>query len=90
MTQNDGGPAFPRGASEVADIDPGAEGVSLRDYFAASAISGLISDVSRHGDGGYEGDADWIASEAYSIADAMIAERGETQHVRGDRPGERQ
>ena len=44
-------------------------GMSLRDYFAAKAITGYVS-----------GDASWnlmdkVAAAAYTLADAMLAER---------------
>ena len=63
---NDGGPAFPH---EFKFGDGTAErhkGMTLRDYFAAKAMQGLI------------GNGDWLrdaAAEAYAIADAMLAAR---------------
>ncbi len=63
--KNDGGRAFPSHGSmgEVAQ-----EGMSLRDYFAAKAMQGLMARVGAH-------DADRIAHDAYIVADAMLAER---------------
>ena len=53
----------------------GTEGrQKLRDYFAAKALSGLLTTTSEDGTwahGGYE----LTASECYKFADAMIAER---------------
>ena len=57
-------PAFP--TWNVVDI---TKGMSLRDYFAATALSGLLqeSNVS------YDDDA--IAQLAYQLADAMMEAR---------------
>lgn len=44
--------------------------MSLRDYFAAKAMTGLLA--------GYQGRAwDLRAQEAYSVADAMLKARGQ-------------
>ena len=63
-TPNDGGPAFPCEFSEPKHL----HGMSLRDYFAAKALPGLIAEP---------GDAhiDELARDAYRFADAMLAER---------------
>jgi len=54
-----GGPAFPlRGA------DYGSEGMTLRDYFAAAALSLWVGSA-----------AEDSAKAAYATADAMLAER---------------
>lgn len=73
---NDGGPAFPNvpegAGSRWADWDMG---MTLRDYFAAKAMHGLIT--ARHPDHhGQDGPAQ-LAYDAYLIADAMLAARGE-------------
>jgi hypothetical protein len=47
-----------------------AEELTLRDYFAAAALTGLLSDPNRSSDT-YSG---W-AVDAYKFADAMLAER---------------
>ena len=60
-TKNDGGPAFPAGESIHS-----YSGMSLRDYFAAQALSTLSQE---------RGGQHWRAIEAYAIADAMIAVR---------------
>ena len=66
---NDDGPAFPM----QVKVSPGSEviyGMSLRDYFAAKAMLGEITDQ------GLEGrDPDHIAGMAYEMADAMIRAR---------------
>lgn len=72
---NDGGPAFP--AQEFnADL---SIGMSLRDYFAAKAMQGLLSNETAVsnlynvlGDDFPKG----LATKCYQMADAMIAERG--------------
>lgn len=65
---DDGGPAFP-GAPTLADP---AEGMSLRDYFAAKALQGLLSNCWLETDGvGVPG----FAKDAYNFADAMLQAR---------------
>ena len=71
---NTGGPAFP-----VPDIDGGAvqKGMTLRDYFAAKAMSSLYKEYAECARStGW--DADWqmgIALDAYAMADAMLKAR---------------
>lgn len=82
MSKPDGGPAFPRPASEFTKSgtcpdgnDPIGEqdGMSLRDYFAAKALEGCV----------YVGDSydaqdvylDKMARAAYHTADAMLRAR---------------
>jgi hypothetical protein len=67
MKKNDGGPAFP-----VFDGQSGPYGgMTLRDYFAAAALTGLRSNnpesAALHS-------SDNIAHLAYADADAMLAE----------------
>ena len=62
-----GGPAFPL-QSIGPDFAPGYAGMTLRDYFAAKAMQGLIVGVIRPR-------ADYNARAAYEIADAMLAAR---------------
>ena len=72
--KNDGGPAFPQGKKENDYMGyPYTEakgGMSMRDYFAAAALSGMH---------GWFGDTPIVpevcGAIAYKIADAMIAER---------------
>lgn len=68
-----GGPAFP----QVANPDPSGpigevfvEGLTIRDFFAAAALSGLKANPRTDTLGMLE-----TAEEAYTQADAMIAER---------------
>lgn len=66
--QDTGGPAFPL-QSIGPDFAPGYAGMTLRDYFAAKALCGLVVDgVGSLSD---EELADW----AYSLADAMLERR---------------
>ena len=70
--KEDGGKALPQvqqqclqgGQSEYIG------GMSLRDYFAGQALAGLLAadTQERH-------DEEWMAVSAYSISDAMLAER---------------
>ena len=48
-------------------------GMTLRDYFAAKAMQGLISEPS------FKGTIEMFANRAYAIADAMMKARGETK-----------
>lgn len=63
----DGGPAFPIAAEP--GIMAGANGMSLRDYFAAQALVGMMA--------GRKGlwPMEIAAKESYEIADFMIVER---------------
>lgn len=79
--REDGGPAFAR--PSTFDIqgygEEGSEGLSLRDYFAAQALAGMCSTRDEAGTliaHGYE----WLAREAFQIADAMLAERTRKGH----------
>ena len=62
---NDGGPAFP-----VPSLAVGS-GMTLRDYFAAAALQGLMA---VHTSGGCLVD-DLYAKYAYDLADAMLKRR---------------
>ena len=78
-TNNNGGPAFP--VSMGSDREgPNAwqfPGMTLRDYFAAKAMQGLVSGhFAKYGHEDYWSRPE-IASEAYEIADAMLAARGQ-------------
>jgi hypothetical protein len=59
-----GGHAFP--TSQIADSD----GMTLRDYFAAKAMQGMMVD------GIHENDFAWASAQAYKVADAMLKARG--------------
>jgi hypothetical protein len=72
---NTGGPAFPRAPFTYIDNSNGLDwavreqsGMTLRDYFAAKAMQGMLaSDVNatRH----------IFAAQAYAMADAMLEAR---------------
>jgi|LakMenEpi03Aug12_release.lakeMendotaPanAssembly.Ray.scaffolds.fasta_scaffold908203_2 hypothetical protein len=75
MGKETGGPAFPTPAHNLQN-----DGMTLRDYFAANAMQGLISCPDwRDGAGEDVGmDAsDYTASVAYMMADAMLKARGQ-------------
>ena len=62
MKKETGGPAFPRGEIQTAP------GMTLRDYFAAKAMQGIL----------FEGlDENQTARHAYEIADAMLEARNQ-------------
>ena len=61
---NTGGPAFPVNTSCAPDYD----GMTLRDYFAAKAMQGLMSSTM-------EWPEEAIAEAAYRQADAMLKAR---------------
>lgn len=72
---SDGGPAFPRPASIFEDrCFPPAEGMMLRDYFAAKAMPALLR---LRAPANSEGKtlAEYVAGVAYLMADAMLKER---------------
>lgn len=50
-------------------------GMTLRDYFAAKALQGILADERNH-----EGSS-WVhvAESAYAVADAMVAARGQVE-----------
>ena len=69
MTKHrDGGPAFPYGQRNVTERF--SEGMSLRDYFAAAALSGLLSNKE-----GYDRGYAFASEEAYHYADEMLIAR---------------
>ncbi|MBV4365879.1 hypothetical protein [Erwinia phyllosphaerae] len=73
MSKETGGPAYPLPlGSETVE---GQEGMALRDYFAAKAINGILSDPDA---GLLEDDLNRYAGIAYRVADAMLKAR-ETQ-----------
>jgi hypothetical protein len=65
--EQDGGPAFP--VPNDANVN-GQMGMSLRDYFAAKAMQGLLFT----GEDRRSGQTD-LAVQAYSMADIMIQVR---------------
>lgn len=72
MAIETGGPAFPRPFSfddQIANKEHAQDGMTLRDYFAAKALQGLLSCQSEE-TGFYQ--AKNAAQEAYAMADAML------------------
>lgn len=69
---NNGGPAFPRTGEGFGNPQYDAEGMTLRDYFAAKIASGMAAFSGTAGVSYGPGD---IAGRSYEIADAMIKAR---------------
>jgi len=68
---NTGGPAFPVQEAMFEKTHPC---MTLRDYFAAKAMQGLIA--SPRGPASGEDATDkWVAKTAYLVADAMLSQR---------------
>jgi hypothetical protein len=67
---NDGGPAFPH-TTQWDGITPAINyhGISMRDYFAAAALQGLLASFESIGT------RDAYALVAYEYADAMLKAR---------------
>ena len=77
---NTGGPAFPGFDYINQHGKQNPEGMTLRDYFAAKAMQGLMSGrwkADMHGIpyDAYRADADEWAKSAYHFADAMLKAR---------------
>ncbi|MEM8420664.1 hypothetical protein Q4S30_07290 [Morganella morganii] len=70
MADKTGGSAFPLPATEWNGAD---EGMTLRDYFAAKAMQGILVNTERNEFS--FGKVDEIASKAYELADAMLRAR---------------
>ena len=73
MTNNNGGPAFPVAGSEH---NYPIEGMTLRDFFAAKALSGWLAsypESSAHPI--VAGNAEDVAKYSYMLADAMLRAR---------------
>jgi hypothetical protein len=74
MTTNTGGPAFPGFDYIDQHGKKNPEGMTLRDYFAAKAMQGLLSnpklanEILKNG-GAQSG---WIEDSAWAFADAML------------------
>lgn len=69
MSKDNGGPAFGE-LQQVGDVAMRDGGLSIRDYFAAKAMQGMIAAVGYH-----RGEVDFMAESAYDCADAMLKER---------------
>jgi len=69
---NTGGPAFPVGEEALIR---NLQGMTLRDYFAAKAISSVLAPNPVTGQFAQVSDFDWCAVTAYKMADAMLKAR---------------
>jgi len=67
--KDNGGPAFPHDGQQNY-----TGGATLRDYFAAKAMQGIIS-ASGDNNGHVDYHEDWVAKNAYKMADAMLKAR---------------
>ena len=67
-------PAFPLHNHGAQTLGLHVTGMSLRDYFAAKAMQGLLLD-----DNGDFSDHNWMAEQAYAFADAMMEARNAAQ-----------
>lgn len=77
MTEHieNGGPAFPTESAHQASASTWHyEGMTLRDYFAAKALPGVLYMVA-HGVHSTASSAEGCAAEAYKLADAMMKAR---------------
>jgi len=78
MNTNDGGPAFPHAKVDMNGWaeDQLADGMSLRDYFAARAIP-MAAECEANAPTGARGETTYqgIAERCYLLADAMLAAR---------------
>lgn len=74
MSKENGGPAFPFGQTSEHNGQLvngwGSEGMTLRDYFAAKALQGLLAHPTL-----VASDQFMMARDAYEVADAMLKER---------------
>lgn len=74
---NDGGKAFPVPGITLPDgsVAMGTSGMTLRDYFAGQALSGVLSsgdlDLKKVAD-----EPEKLACITYAVSDAMIKARG--------------
>ena len=71
---NTGGPAFPcetLGVDEHGEYRKPYEGMTLRDYFAAKAMQGLLAGI----ESGKEHQVVFIPATAYAMADEMLKAR---------------
>lgn len=72
----DGGPAFPLHQTYPDGSVVTADGMTLRDYFAAKAMETLPAPPNRVGAAENRRDLDSWAARCYALADAMLRARG--------------
>lgn len=80
---NNGGLAFPLSGGQYLGEDR-ATGMSLRDYFAAQALTGVLQARALLNGPDSLGSQEDVAEECYELADAMIAQRDGTVSVGAD------
>ncbi len=66
MIKDTSGPAFPMFPETAGGHAAAFQGMTLRDYFAAKAMQGMLSDT------GIKATPDEFAAHAYLMADAML------------------
>jgi hypothetical protein len=78
--ENDGGPAFPtKNAMQTGPTEWRYVGMTLRDYFAAKALSGFLANPDQDYAPLIDDKVPMLAREAYRLADAMLAAREEAR-----------
>lgn len=83
MSRRDSGPAFPVKEHLLGTrLIPSSDGMSLRDYFAAAALQGLLATGDIIPGGKTIGED--MASAAYGYADALLVERDRTDFTPPD------
>ncbi|MCK6916342.1 hypothetical protein [Enterobacter roggenkampii] len=82
MSNKTGGPAFPQSGVCTPEInswdseDFGGRGLTVRDYFAAKALSGWLASYPESCTHPIvAGNADEVAKHSYMLADAMLRAR---------------
>ncbi|HAU5814423.1 hypothetical protein WE580_13990 [Citrobacter freundii] len=74
--KNDGGFAFPMEATDATAWKDCNQGMTLRDYFAAKALSGWLASYPESCTHPIvAGNADEVAKHSYMLADAMLRAR---------------
>jgi hypothetical protein len=68
LNSKEGGAAFPCSLLNEDGFEVEHHGLSVRDYFAARALSAVLKNGTGCGE-------EYIACKCYTIADAMLAER---------------
>jgi hypothetical protein len=84
LSDKTGGPAFPEAfaVGPAGDVCPSIPGMSLRDYFAAACLSGVMTSavgLANMRPEELRKSFDEVARVLYVAADAMIAARQEPQ-----------
>ncbi|HEK0777948.1 TPA: hypothetical protein SMP77_003609 [Proteus mirabilis] len=74
MTNKTGGAAFPVSGHPYMQF-VAQEGMGLRDYLAAKAMNGILSNNVMI-DTATDQELEWVAKNAYQMADAMLKARG--------------